>query len=64
MLPFIKEIDILWNDSIKLAQPLPPNRIKYTKIKILFFVGPKNRRIKQLISKRIEINFIRMNFLK
>jgi len=29
ILPFIKEIDMLWNDSIKLAQLLRHNRIKY-----------------------------------
>jgi len=37
MLPFIKEIDILWNDSIKFAQPLPHNRIKYAQ-KLKFYV--------------------------
>jgi len=65
ILPFIKEIDILWNDSIKLAQLLQHSRIKYTqKLKFYFLAGIKSRRIKRLISKRIKINFIRMNFIK
>jgi len=37
MLPFIKEIDKLWNDSIKLAQSLRYNRIKYAQ-KLKFYV--------------------------
>jgi len=55
---------ILWNDSIKLAQPLRHNRIKYAQKKLQFLAGAKNRRVKQLVSKRKEINFIRINFIK
>jgi len=56
---------ILWNDSVKLAQLLRHNRIKYAqRLKFYFLAAAKNRRIKQLVSKKIEINFIRINFIK
>jgi len=42
MLPFIKNIYILRNDSIKLAQPLRHNRIKYAhKLKFYFLLEQK-----------------------
>jgi len=49
-----------------LAQPFRHNRIKYAqkKLKFYFLARAKNRRVKQLVSKRIEINFIRINFIK
>jgi len=42
LFPFIKKIDILWNDSIKIAQPLRHNRIKYAqKLKFYFWLEQK-----------------------
>jgi len=53
IVPFIKEIDILWNDSIKLAQPLRYNQIEYTQKLKLYICWNKKSENKAVNQQKI-----------